>query len=146
MCKTTKKGKDNYPLVTYPVNLQKSVGYDPTNPTWEYEDYDLPGGSRIVFEFRFNRNGYRGGDGNCERREYILEKTLTVSQDYDNFKEWFDGDNVQAVLSQGVQFVGGNGGPIFNDYDNTLLANQNDLPQSLSTNHYAFLETLLPIN
>lgn len=131
----TVKGADNYPLVSYPVNI---TGTDANNPSYTHVDYTIPGGSRITFNFRFNRNGYRGGDGNCEKREYLLEKTLTSSQDYDNFKEWFDGDNVQAVLSQGVAIVGGSGGGIDNEYDNALLSSPGALPQSLGTNHYAF--------
>jgi len=138
--KTTAKGSDNYPQVNYPVNLN---GADPLIAGSSYTDYDIPGGSRIVFDFKFNRNGYRGGNGNCEKRRYDLEKTLTASQDYDNFKEWFDGDNVQAVLNQGISSCGGNaaGCTINNSYDNILATGTGGppgLPNNMGTNNYGF--------
>ena len=130
--KRTRKDSGCGYVVSYPVNLQ---GSDPNNPSFTHIDYDIPGGSRIVFNFVFNRNGYRGGDGNCERRRYELKKTLTASQEYDSFLEWFEGDNIQAVLKQGFQSVGGSGGPIENEYEGQLTSSGN-LSCSVGTNYY----------
>jgi len=81
-----------------------------TNP---YTAVDIPGGSRIVFKFSFTRIGK--GDKSCEKRIYTLDKTLVASQDYDSFYQWFEGDNAQNVLDQGVRDIGG-GGTVQNDY------------------------------
>ena len=84
-----------------------------------YTAWDIPGGSRIVFNFTFTRVGAESGDADCERRNYTLEKTLVASQSYDSFYQWFEGDNVQNVLDQGVADIGG-GGTVQNDYIGTV--------------------------
>jgi hypothetical protein len=44
-------------------------------------------------------NWLRVGVGNaCEKRGYTFEKTFTSSNDYDNFKDWWDGDNIISVI------------------------------------------------
>jgi hypothetical protein len=132
---TTADRADHYPLVRYPLNL---AGTDPNNPGYTYVDYTVPAGSRIIMEFDFERQG--GGDGNnsCEKRTYKLELTLTASQDYDNFMDWWNGDNVSSQLDSGVASVGGDGCDIENEYINTLAASQSDIPQNLCTNYYRF--------
>ena len=50
----------------------------------------------------------RGKGNSCDGRDvYILDLKLTASQDYDNFKEWFDGDNIASRLDQGTASVSG---------------------------------------
>jgi hypothetical protein len=41
---------------------------------------------------------------------------MIASADYDNMVSWFEGDNVQVVLNEGVQDVGGDGCEIDNEY------------------------------
>ena len=88
-----------YPTVLYPVNQ-----YDATLSL--YVDYDIPAGSRIVFDFEYERIG---SGSQCEGRRYTLKKTLSASQDYASFYEWFVGDNIQNVLGQGTQDIGNPG-------------------------------------
>jgi hypothetical protein len=131
-----------YPAVYYPVRR-----YDTVSSTWV--DYDIPAGSRIMFDFEFERKGTGDGNNNCEKRYYKLTKTLISSADYINFKAWFDGDNVQNILNDGFQDVGGSGCAIGNVYNSTLLSgsipnnNGDELlspPGDLCNNQYQFIE------
>lgn len=106
----------DYPILAYPMNIERAAGYNPSNPTWVYQDYTVPAGSRIKINLKFQRLGVGKGNGACETRIYTLEKTMIASADYDNMVDWFNGDNVQVVLDQGVQDVGGDGCEIENDY------------------------------
>jgi len=107
-------GAGLYPVVYYPVNRYDTV-------TSQWSDYDIPAGSRIVFDFEFERRG-SASSNNCEKRYYKLTKTLISSSNYINFKAWFDGDNVENILNDGFQEVGGVGQcSIGNVYNNTLL-------------------------
>jgi hypothetical protein len=107
----------DYPILAYPMNSKRVAGYDsPTNPTWVYEDYTVPAGSRIKINLKFQRLGVGKGNGDCETRIYTLEKTMIASADYDNMFDWFNGDNVQVVLNEGIQDVGGDGCEIDNEY------------------------------
>jgi hypothetical protein len=107
----------DYPLLAYPMNIKREAGYDsPTNPTWVYQDYDVPAGSRIKINIKFQRLGVGKGNGACETRIYTLEKTMVASANYDSMEAWFNGDNVEVVLDQGIQDVGGDGCEIENDY------------------------------
>jgi hypothetical protein len=105
-----------YPILAYPMNLTRTAGYDPLNPTWVFEDYPVLAGSRIKINLKFQRLGVGKGNGACERRIYTLEKTMIASANYDNMLDWFVGDNVEVVLDQGVQDVGGDGCEIQNQY------------------------------
>jgi len=88
----------NYTTLSYPMNLTRVLGYDPLNPTWVYEDYSVPAGSRIQVRWDWNRSG----TGNsCEARGYFFERTFVASRDYDNMENWWNGDNIAATLSSG---------------------------------------------
>ena len=104
-----------------------------------YKGVDIPGGSRIVFDFKFRRVGTGGGDQDCERRIYTLEKTLVASQDYESFYQWFEGDNVQNVLDQGVREIG-DGGTVENIYLGTETVQPFVGPPNPTTgkNYYVF--------
>jgi hypothetical protein len=122
----------NFPSVKYPMNGSLS-------PTGPFVDYTVPQGSRIVMSFKFERKGTGDGNQNCERRIYTLEKTLTSSATYNNMKDWWDGDNVQAILNTGTQEVGGTGNcAIGNIYDPTLVATPTVVPD-LCNNKYQFI-------
>lgn len=89
------------PRVFFPVNIP-----DPSS-AGNWVDYTIPAGSRVVFNFEYNREGTN--IFGCEGRKYTLQKTLTASQDYANFEAWFNGDNIQSVLGQGTQVLSGFG-------------------------------------
>ncbi len=88
----------NYTILSYLINIKREVGFDPLNPTWEYEDYNIPAGSIININLNWNRGGVKRS---CERRGYLFERKLTASADYDNFIDWWNGDNVSALLDTG---------------------------------------------
>jgi hypothetical protein len=83
----------NFTKLNYTVNLE-----DPDNPGM-YLDYSIPAGSII----NLNLNWSRAGVGSaCEQRGYKFERRITVSADYDNFKDWWVGDNIPALLATGT--------------------------------------------
>lgn len=127
-----------YPILPYLMNLQRTAGYDPLNPTWEYQDYTVPAGSRIKLNLTFKRLGTGDGGNACEKRIYTLEKLLISSANYDNMQDWFNGDNVAQVLNDGVQDVGGNNCEVGNEYIATLASGPNDIPTDLCTNYFRF--------
>jgi hypothetical protein len=80
----------------YPMNLTRVAGYDPAHPTWEYEDYSVPAGSRIKIFI----DGNRLGVGNsCECQQAVWDVEFISSRDYDNMYDWFNGDNIGATLN-----------------------------------------------
>ena len=89
----------NYTTLSYPMNLTRVAGYDPTHPTWVYEDYSVPAGSRIQVKWDWDRSGT---GSKCEHRGYYFEKTFVASRDYDNMEDWWNGDNIAATLSSGT--------------------------------------------
>ena len=119
------------PLVPYPMNR-----YDTAAAEWV--DYSVPAGSRIKISFKFQRLGVGSGSGACERRIYTLEKTLVASANYDNMKEWWDGDNVENILDDGIQDIGGGQCEAGNEYIPSLASSAGDIPCDLCTNYYRF--------
>lgn len=119
------------PVAAYPMNR-----FDTTTSAWV--DYDVPAGSRIKLSFKFKRQGTGDGNNSCEKRNYTLEKTLVASNNYSNMKDWWDGDNVQLILNDGIQDIGGGQCDADNVYDPTLAASTNDIGCDLCTNHYRF--------
>ena len=95
-------GPGTYPILYYPMNTAQTVGFDPAHPTWEFSDYTVPAGSRIVLDIK----QFRGGKGcQCEERTNTLEKTLVSSKTYDNMYDWFVGDNIEQFLNDGVRYA-----------------------------------------
>ena len=136
--------KNHHPRVAYPVGVE-----DPNTPG-QFIDYSLPAGSRINISAQFRR---RGGPGKkCDGRQYNLDLKLTASQDYDNFKEWWDGDNIASLLNSGA--ASGITGdpdcpaPYFDNYYNpaTITAGSTDaalgrMAQTRCTYQWQFLES-----
>jgi hypothetical protein len=83
----------NYAISTYTVNVE-----DPDNPGM-YLDYSIPAGSIINLKLNWNRDGVRS---DCEARGYLFERRLTASANYDSFVDWWNGDNIGALLSTGT--------------------------------------------
>ena len=79
-------------IINYPVTID-----DPANPG-TCIDYTIPAGSRV----RIFIENFRNGKNNVSRRSFISEGTYVASQDYDNFQDWFNGDNIaQAITGNG---------------------------------------------
>jgi len=80
--------------LSYTVNQE-----DPDNPGM-FLDYTIPAGSIINIKLDWDRKGTeRFG---CEARGFLFERRLTVSANYDNFEDWWNGDNVAALLDTGT--------------------------------------------
>ena len=121
------------PTVNYPVSIE-----DPDN-VGDWIDYTIPAGSRINLFFKFERLGK--GDGNsapCDKRINIIEKTLISSANYNNFKDWFDGDNVSAVLNQGTYEIR-SGTCIPNNVYNPTLGTSPNISCDGCDNYYQFI-------
>lgn len=121
-----------YVLQYYPMNIP-----DPATPG-SYIDYDVPAGSIIKLSIQFLRQGTGDGNRLCEKRNYILEKTLISSANYNNMKDWWDGDNVADILNSGVQDIGAGACDADNIYIDTLAPTNIDIPEALCTNYYRF--------
>ncbi len=119
------------PVAEYQMNR-----YDTATTAWV--DYTVPAGSRIKLSFKFKRQGTGDGNNACEKRIYTLEKTLIASNNYSNMKDWWDGDNVELILNDGIQDIGGGQCDADNQYISTLAASAIDIPCDLCTNYYRF--------
>lgn len=122
----------NYPIVSYPAYIE-----DPDN-AGQYIDYDVPAGSRIKLNIRWQREGTGDGSKSCERRKYFLTKELISSKNYDNLYDFFVGDNVQSVLNDGSQEVGGSNCGIENVFQEGIGTSFTDVNTSLCTNYLKF--------
>ena len=110
---------------------------DSANPG-QFLDYNVPAGSRIVISIRQERLGVGAGNAKCERRISELNVELVSSTTYDNMQDWWNGDNVEAVLSDAVTEVGGNTGSISNVYEPAPAATKTDISTAEGTNYYKF--------
>lgn len=88
--RSTTEENGGYPRTAYPVDVEQGGSY---------VDYTIPAGSRIKLAFENERKGKDCFWSGVERRYYSFEVTLTASQDYNNFKDWWDGDNVGGLLN-----------------------------------------------
>ena len=122
---------NEYPILLYDMNR-----YDTASNTWV--DYTVPAGSRIRLSFKFQRLGTGDGNNACEKRIYTLDKTLISSANYSNMKDWWDGDNVEQILDDGIQDIGAGGPLAENIYISTYASSPNDIPTDLDTNYYRF--------
>ncbi|MHA2301330.1 MAG: hypothetical protein ACXACD_10295, partial [Candidatus Thorarchaeota archaeon] len=97
--------------VDYPVDRE-----DPAAPG-TYIDYTIPAGSRITIVIDNNRRGNLDSFlGNVPPKKWFVDATFTASQEYANFKDWFDGDNIAPALeAQAVTDGTGVTGPNYNN-------------------------------
>lgn len=124
-----------YPILSYPMNrLDSSTG--------GWVDYSVPAGSRITLSFKFERKGRGAGEGQCETRTYIVEETLISSANYDNMYDWWNGDNVGAVVENGIGYAGANQCVPSAVYIPSLITNDSqntpDSPPNLCVNYFQF--------
>jgi len=115
------------------------VGYptyiaDPSNPG-TFIPIPIPAGSSIYLNFKSNREGKNSVSG----RHYEYENTLKASQDYNSFKEWWDGDNIGLTLNgsnSSASSTGGQNAPVAYYYSplNAFI------PCNLDV-HFSFSET-----
>ena len=121
------------PVLFYPMNTARTAGFDPSNPTWEFSDYDVPSGSRILLSIKQWRNGT---GSRCEERRNTLEKTIISGNSYDNMYDWFIGENIEQFLNDGVRYAGG--GNCIPDNEFIPGTGTSVIPTALCTNYYQF--------
>jgi len=104
-------------IVDYPVDRE-----DPATPG-SYIDYTIPAGSRINIFIDNHRRGNTGSfAGGVPQRTWRVDATFTASQEYSNFKDWFDGDNIAVALETQASNEGtGVTGPGYNSTLNGSL-------------------------
>jgi len=128
-----------YPILYYPMNTAQTAGFDPTNPTWEFSDYDVPSGSRILLSIK----QWRDGVGSlCEERRNTLERTIISGNSYDNMYDWFVGENVQQFLNDGIRYAGGGDCIPDNEFISTITNTINDISTALCINYYRFIRNI----
>ena len=85
--------------IYYPVDRE-----DPAS-AGSYIDYTIPAGSRINILI----DNERRGRGSTPKRSWYVNAKFTASREYNNFKDWFDGDNIAAALEAQAVKDGVNG-------------------------------------
>jgi hypothetical protein len=75
--------------IYYPIDIE-----DPSNPG-TYIPYDIPAGSKIRIKIRNLRKQTVTADKNF----WKVDAIFTASQDYNDFQDWFEGDNIAVALS-----------------------------------------------
>jgi hypothetical protein len=120
-----------YPQLNYPMNRLDTV-------TSLYVDYTVPAGSRITMSIKFERKGTRDGQGRCEARTYILDKTFVSSANYDNMMDWWNGDNIGNAIQDGYAYAGGGNCTPEAEYIPTMSTNGTISQTSLCTNYFQF--------
>lgn len=94
---------DGCRIIDYPVDTE-----DPNNPG-SYIDYTIPAGSKVNIKIKSYR---RGNNGGVEKQLWEVDAKFTASQEYANFQQWFDGDNIASALeSQAIDDGTGVTGP-----------------------------------
>jgi len=91
------------PILSYPMNTYRGAGYDPLNPSREYQDYAISNGTKIKLKFVAYRAG--GLLTLCGKRVYEFEKDYISSANYNNMYDWFIGQNIASTINQGTQYV-----------------------------------------
>lgn len=120
------------PIVKYPVRIGS-----PGN----YIDFTMPAGTRVTLYLKNRRVGVGRA---CEGRNYTLELDLSVSQDYPDFKSWWDGDNIDLLINSGEQLVAYDGCDFDNTYYPSIVTSAAGLTQSLCSINFQFIDSGVP--
>ena len=131
---TDENSAGRYPLQLYTVSREVNG---------VQTDVEIPEGSNILINIKFQRRGPGNGNGSCERRIYTLELDLTSSQTYASFQDWWNGDQIAQYINDGA-WEGGDGAPApQNIYLTSMVSGPNnpsrsDVPEAFSINYYQF--------
>lgn len=103
------------PAVAYPVNVVNTSG-----APYDYIDYTVNNGSNGRFNFLFNR---WGRSNSCGRRTYKLNLDVRARADYNNFKDYWEGESINLLIDNGQGTYDGDetGSPFISTYYNTLI-------------------------
>ena len=88
-----------------------------------FVDYTIPVNSVITITIKQYRGGAGGGFlSRCESRENIYTSPeLIASTNYDNFKLWFDGDNIFEYIKDNTKTDNGDGSKTDSVYNQAIL-------------------------
>jgi hypothetical protein len=102
-------------LIVYPVDYSTDGGVT-------FNPYDLPVGSRINILIE----NTRPGRGLAEKVEWKVDASFTANQDYANFQDWFEAQNIAVAL--GAQAIEINcTGPNYQTSPSLLPCSDNDI-------------------
>ena len=132
----------SFALNAYPVNIINPTGSGATS----YVDVTVPAGSSSTMFMRFARNRANFWGRACDGREYILNIENRAQGDYDNFKEYWDGENLSSLLDSGVSSfsnVRQEDFPFINTYISTIITQardplKSDFPTDTNNNIWQF--------
>jgi hypothetical protein len=83
-------------LTSLPQNVYYTVN---NNNGTSYDDFILYTGAQIKIKITAKRKSDWFCGSNRDEKSYVFDKSFTVSREYANFKEWWDGDAVYNALS-----------------------------------------------
>ena len=125
-------GPGTFPILYYPMNY-----YDTVTSMWV--DYTVPAGSKVILSIKQNRVGV---ECSCEERSSTLEKTITVSNNYDNMYDWWIGDNIAEILKDCIVTAACANDVPKNKFIDTITNTAGDITTDLVTNYYRFYRNL----
>lgn len=125
-----------YPCVSFPVTVTNPGGSGATSNV----SYTLPAGTRVFFNYTHRRNGT---SARTEQHLYDYTAEIIASNDYADFKAFFEGENVIDRLNGDGFSCNGwpknscNENNTNNSYDNTLFTSSSD-PLTVSSSNGTF--------
>lgn len=124
----TVTGDGTVPVMSYDMNTQTTPGV--------WVDYTVPAGSKISINITTQRQGPGSGNRSCEKRIYIWSQSFTASSNYNNMRDWWDGDSIKNFINNGTSTVGSGATPVSNQYFPSLLSNPNSIPYNFDINSW----------
>jgi len=110
-------------FIAYPVNSVNPGGTGATS----YIDYTVPEGSGVQYSFDFTQASLRAfGSQITEGRDYNLSLNIRSRADYNNFKDFWDGEDFNLLIDNGVSSIGPGGDPWEINYNSTLQTEARD--------------------
>ena len=109
---------NHFPKIFYSVSVPNSAGSGATS----FIDYTIPTGSRVKITINMNRSG-GGASAACQNLRWEFEEEVFVAVDYTNFKEFFDGENISALIQDKSTFTQGRSGST-TTYNGTIVYSQ----------------------
>jgi len=114
-----------FAINAYPVNITNPTGSGATS----YVDVTVPAGSSSIMNWVFSRARVNFWGTACNSRRYELTIENRAQADYDNFKEYWDSENLGDLVDTGVFSSGDESGdelPFTNTYLTTLITQARD--------------------
>ena len=95
------ESSDNVNIIPEIELIVNTPGSNPLFPTWTYIDYDIPAGSSINLWLKSIIPGDAFG---CDGRIYDRNGNFISTFNYNNFYDWFVGDNISSFFNTTLPF------------------------------------------